>query len=625
MKYGMLVGISLLAITLAAQAMVTVTGCAFLSGQPYHDGIHVVFEAVSPSAETDSVPTNSGGEFMADLQPGVYHVIYRYAGFATYRRANVALLFDTALDTVMLYPGLSGALSGTLNAGTYQVTNSIWVNTLQTLTMEPGTTLLFEPGVRFVVRGTLNALGHEGDSIVFTARYPSRDSLWAGLRFRGPGGPGGVGSLTYCVVEKSCATDGAEYDYTSGGGLLCDRGHLDLSHCRVHQNIVRNWGGAGGGIAFYHATGSLTDCVISDNTSEFGGGVYLRWSTVILTRCTIEADSASYGGGIYCDGGNVTVNDSHISRNRMAGRGCGIYCADSTNLDIANSAIVNNEGDVSGGGFYSTDSSPVLTGCLIANNIGVAGIECAGGAPVFNRCTISGCHSGEWAYDADNIYLNGTTATFNSCLIVNAHGGMGVRFVRSENSRIIYSDIFGNGGGRFADINEGPVAIGVIALTNANGDSCDTYYNVYRDPLFVDTASGDYHLTENSPCIDAGDPALANDPDGTIADIGAYYYPQETGAGSTPTALPAAFTLAQNYPNPFNAETRIEYELAQAGTTVLTLYDVTGRTVRTLLNGTQSAGRHAIRMTGEDLSSGVYFYTLRAGADTQTRKMVLLK
>jgi len=50
--------------------------------------------------------------------------------------------------------------------------------------------------------------------------------------------------------------------------------------------------------------------------------------------------------------------------------------------------------------------------------------------------------------------------------------------------------------------------------------------NIDEDPLFVDPGSGDYHLTENSPCIDAGNPVSPLDPDGTIADMGAYYFDQ---------------------------------------------------------------------------------------------------
>jgi len=72
-----------------------------------------------------------------------------------------------------------------------------------------------------------------------------------------------------------------------------------------------------------------------------------------------------------------------------------------------------------------------------------------------------------------------------------------------------------------------PAAFGVIITVNANGDSCDTYMNLFMDPLFVDPGNLNFHLTEYSPCIDAGDTdPLYFDPDGTVADMGAFYFDQ---------------------------------------------------------------------------------------------------
>jgi hypothetical protein len=68
--------------------------------------------------------------------------------------------------------------------------------------------------------------------------------------------------------------------------------------------------------------------------------------------------------------------------------------------------------------------------------------------------------------------------------------------------------------------------MGINVTTNANEDSCDCYHNIQMNPLFLDAVNGDYHLTDNSPCIDAGDPASPLDPDGTIADMGAFYFDQ---------------------------------------------------------------------------------------------------
>ena len=71
-----------------------------------------------------------------------------------------------------------------------------------------------------------------------------------------------------------------------------------------------------------------------------------------------------------------------------------------------------------------------------------------------------------------------------------------------------------------------PAAFGNIVTVNANSDSCDIDYNLFMDPLYADTANSDFHLTVGSPCIDAGNPTSPYDPDGTIADMGAFYFDQ---------------------------------------------------------------------------------------------------
>jgi len=69
-----------------------------------------------------------------------------------------------------------------------------------------------------------------------------------------------------------------------------------------------------------------------------------------------------------------------------------------------------------------------------------------------------------------------------------------------------------------------PTGAGTITTVNANGDPCDQYYNILLNPNFVNLYTGNLGLRENSPCIDAGDPALPQDPDGTVADQGAIYF-----------------------------------------------------------------------------------------------------
>ena len=89
--------------------------------------------------------------------------------------------------------------------------------------------------------------------------------------------------------------------------------------------------------------------------------------------------------------------------------------------------------------------------------------------------------------------------------------------------------------------------------------------------------------------------------------------------------VPKQFILYQNYPNPFNPSTTITYEMPTEGFVVLTVYDILGRLVKTLLNEEKPAGKHSVIFNSANFSNGVYFYKLRAGNYTQVRKMVLIK
>ena len=94
--------------------------------------------------------------------------------------------------------------------------------------------------------------------------------------------------------------------------------------------------------------------------------------------------------------------------------------------------------------------------------------------------------------------------------------------------------------------------------------------------------------------------------------------------------LPAVFTLHQNQPNPFNPATTIRFELPSAGDVRLEIYDVAGRRVATLLDGSFEAGQHAATWRGQSdaghsVSSGLYFYRLSGTGFSKTRKMLLLQ
>jgi hypothetical protein len=88
---------------------------------------------------------------------------------------------------------------------------------------------------------------------------------------------------------------------------------------------------------------------------------------------------------------------------------------------------------------------------------------------------------------------------------------------------------------------------------------------------------------------------------------------------------PETFALFQNYPNPFNPSTNISFNLPAKSFVSLKVYDLLGREVAALAAQTMSAGTHALQWNAGKMPSGVYFYRLKAGTFTQTKKLVLLK
>ena len=214
----------------------------------------------------------------------------------------------------------------------------------------------------------------------------------------------------------------------------------------------------------------MENVTISGNSAAAGGGIYYDTSNPIMVDVLISNNSSSYGGGLYLYSNSSTSFDNVTIKGNFAHKGGGIYCSCNSSI-LENLTIVGNSAIYYGGGVYCNyNSSPSLINTIVSDNTGDFGI-----------------------------------------------------YVASGNPTITYSDFWDNESGNFYGVND---SIGVNVTTNANGDACDSFYNIQMDPLYVDPNSN-YNLLENSPCINAGDPSSPLDPDGTIADMGAYYYHQQ--------------------------------------------------------------------------------------------------
>lgn len=90
-------------------------------------------------------------------------------------------------------------------------------------------------------------------------------------------------------------------------------------------------------------------------------------------------------------------------------------------------------------------------------------------------------------------------------------------------------------------------------------------------------------------------------------------------------ASPREFALNQNYPNPFNPSTKISFDLEKSGYTKLTIHNILGEEIATVLSQEMSAGHHEVNFNPLGLSSGVYFYRLESGSFTAMKKMILMQ
>lgn len=112
----------------------------------------------------------------------------------------------------------------------------------------------------------------------------------------------------------------------------------------------------------------------------------------------------------------------------------------------------------------------------------------------------------------------------------------------------------------------------------------------------------------------------------TITSSGSGKFSTISASGINNSNIPDKYSISQNYPNPFNPSTKIDFSLPEDTKVTIIIYDITGKAVKELINGEFKAGYYNIGFSSENLSSGIYFYTITAGSKySKTLKMVLTK
>ncbi|MCK5051883.1 MAG: PKD domain-containing protein [Candidatus Cloacimonetes bacterium] len=235
---------------------------------------------------------------------------------------------------------------------------------------------------------------------------------------------------------------------------------------------------------------------------HFGGGIFCAFANptinnLIITNNYAEPDGA--GGGISLSAANPIITDVIIQQNFSSGVSGGLHISSNSNPIITNVIIKENVADWGGGIYVYDNCIPILTNVELTNNTAYSeggGIICHIGCnPIMQNLTVSGNYS---------------------------PSGAGI-FVGTNCNPEIINSIFWNNDSSEIYVSGGSVT---ITYSDIQGGWAGTG-NINEDPLFIDPFNYDFHLTEDSPCIDAGDPNSPLDPDDTIADMGAYYFHHE--------------------------------------------------------------------------------------------------
>jgi len=186
----------------------------------------------------------------------------------------------------------------------------------------------------------------------------------------------------------------------------------------------------------------------------------------------------------------------------------------------------------------------------------------------------------------------------------------------AENSGLVYiaslNTVFSD-----VDINDMP-------LENFNVSSSGTIIpSLAGDSLYLAVPSG--ASGTDTITVTAVDDSVA-----TVNDQFVVQIQSPAAVDDLPQTIPQEFTVFANYPNPFNPITHIRYYLPTRNNITITVFDIAGGTIKTLLNGAQPAGNHEISWNARDqngnpVSSGVYLYRVEANGRIETRKMIYIK
>ena len=501
---------------------------------------------------------------------------------------------------------VSGLQSGVWDAETIVVKGNVTVQ--DSLNILPGTKILFDGFYSITVQNnaTLNALGAENDSITFTVADTTGFHIfnmgrggWNGIRLE----KAGHCWFDYCRFQYGKAA--LDNDQDGGALRIFGSDDVEISHSTLFCNFSREHGGAlnavnskvmihdckvnnnltyseidtiyfmySGGLRFLKCEVDIIDTDFRYNygPNAIGGALSLDSCSVIIDRCRFEHNYGINGGGLYLIRSNdreCSITNSLFANNFSGHFGGGLAISDSSPL-MSNLTVVNNHsyGVDCGGIFFYQNSSPEVWNCIVYGNTNEAPLE----EPV---------QMWTWTYE-------GYQPNFYNCLVQ-------------------------------------------YGLENiSNHEVISVYENCLdKDPLFVDHERENYHLSANSPCIDAGYTFGTEDESfdldglwrvcGEQTDIGAYEY-SEAGISESSQNEKLLYIVG----NPITASSYAEIECGGVCNLFAMVYSINGQLLVNKDLGVSQTGFNRIEV-GEmfqNLTNGTYLFVIRTPEKTFVAKIV---
>jgi hypothetical protein len=490
-----------------------------------------------------------------------------------------------------------------------------------------------------------------------------------------------------CIIKDNIAEN-------LGGGIASDYSNVTISN----SDISGNSASMSGGIHAWYDTLTISNSKLNENEADLGAGMHSEFSQLSIGNSVFSENSAVNGAGIHLWNCDIMVDSTDFLNNTVENEGGAIesYFSDTLVFDrsyhfnlnqcqffendalfrsgavkieqmesdtsfvdviidrclfysnhaervsallirgnlkdfvLSNSSFLNNQTDLwNGGASFALGCTGQVINCLFADNHSALGNPGAAGSSNssfvhFMNCTFAN-NSGT-SVGGLSAHRDGKASVSNCIFWNNTPRQISVRGIREG----AFSELFVN----HSNIQYGMDSIEVDSLAVLYWGSG----NISEDPLFYDPENGDYHLQDESLCIDAGaDSVVINDawlfaPDrdmdmnkrpqegSTLFDMGAF---ENQDVLAISSHKESDYSRITTFPNPFDHQLKINLRIHEPALISISIYSITGKKIVNLINQNVEPGEHHFYWKPEHIGGGMYIMNYKS--DHEDISMIILR